>query len=267
MKIRNLFNPLILCIALLFSASVFAVGTININELNDAQITEKINELTGKLSSDEISQDVKQDLNKIIELLKRYQLQYQHMQEIKRSVTERDQIIEKYKKLNKDLKNNFDKISDLEKKINSLTLDNLNKSLNEAKEQQHDTLKNYNQYKNYSEMLFATTEYVQPKTVAMQEEIENDKKQLESGKLRQSEEDFYSLRIQTNTYNIDYYQYLNSSHGVLQELLTTVTNYYQIKLEYDNKVVDLYQQRLGVLQKEQTKEESKNQRGTAGNNS
>ena len=256
MKIRNLFNPLILCIALLFSASVFAVGTININELNDAQITEKINELTGKLSSDEISQDVKQDLNKIIELLKRYQLQYQHMQEIKRSVTERDQIIEKYKKLNKDLKNNFDKISDLEKKINSLTLDNLNKSLNEAKEQQHDTLKNYNQYKNYSEMLFATTEYVQPKTVAMQEEIENDKKQLESGKLRQSEEDFYSLRIQTNTYNIDYYQYLNSSHGVLQELLTTVTNYYQIKLEYDNKVVDLYQQRLGVLQKEQTKEET-----------
>ena len=95
MKIRNLFNPLILCIALLFSTSVFAVGTININELNDAQITEKINELTGKLSSDEISQDVKQDLNKIIELLKRYQLQYQHMQEIKRSVTERDQIIEK----------------------------------------------------------------------------------------------------------------------------------------------------------------------------
>lgn len=257
MKIRNLFNPLILCIALLFSASVFAVGTININELNDAQITEKINELTGKLSSDEISQDVKQDLNKIIELLKRYQLQYKHMQEIRHSVTERDQIIEKYKKLNNDLKKNFDKISDLEKKINSLTLDNLNKSLNEAKEQQHDTLKNYNQYKNYSEMLLATTEYVQPKTVAMQEEIENDKKQLESGKLRQSEEDFYSLRIQTNTYNIDYYQYLNSSHGVLQELLTTVTNYYQIKLEYDNKVVDLYQQRLGVLQKEQTKEESK----------
>lgn len=255
MNIRNFVCSLLFLFTLCLSTNLWAIGTIELKDLEGEQITEKITELSQQLSSSENNAQVKQDLTQIIELLKKYEKQRKSYQEIKEAVTNQSQIIEQYKKQQKELDQKTLKISKEEDRINNLNIEEINKELLKIQALQLESQKNYNEQKNYSDMLFATTEYVQSKSLSLQNQIERDQAKIEKGNLRQTEEDYYYLDIQVNRYTIEYYQYVNSSHSVLQDLISTILTFYKLQLDYDNRLISVYQNRLNYLNREQNLKE------------
>ncbi len=256
MRVCNFFIRLLICFTLCLPAQVLAREYINLTEMDQNQVDEKITELKEKLTQDDISPATKQDLNQTIELFDRYQKQRASYKKVKDSVDNHNKIIQEYRKLQKELETKFTKLNDLSIKAKKLSLEALYDQLALAKLEQSESQKKYNEQKNYLEMLYANTEFVQNKSLALQEEIERSKQLLNDHKSRPTEENYYELNIQLSKYTLDYYQFLNNSHAILQNIVSTILNYYKLKLDYDTQLTDIYQRQINLLLNEQSQQES-----------